>query len=144
MVLAWQAVLQVYRAVLDRDDVTPGMIVCIQSFGELAHWHPHIHALVSDGQDSPGSSLAFPTPSQYLPGVPKGGFLSVAELIGSVLFHDPYGAELDHLNEMPLDVISGSNDAPPRNSKERRDKAELESQVARSLQWGGTVDIPID
>ncbi len=76
--------------------------------------------------------------------VPKSGFLSAAELIGSVLFHDPYGAELDHLNEMPLDVISGSNDAPPRNSKERRDKAELESQVARSLQWGGTVDIPID
>ena len=49
MVLAWQAVLQVYRAVLDRDDVTAGMIVCIHTFGELAHWHPHIHALVSDG-----------------------------------------------------------------------------------------------
>jgi len=48
-VLAWQAVLQVYRAVLDRDDVTAGMIVCIHTFGELAHWHPHIHALVSDG-----------------------------------------------------------------------------------------------
>ena len=47
--LAWQAVLQVYRAVLDRDDVTAGMIVCIHTFGELAHWHPHIHALVSDG-----------------------------------------------------------------------------------------------
>ena len=25
------------------------MIVCIHTFGELAHWHPHIHALVSDG-----------------------------------------------------------------------------------------------
>ena len=32
-VLAWQAVLQVYRAVLDRDDVTAGMIVCIHTFG---------------------------------------------------------------------------------------------------------------
>ena len=71
MVLAWQAVLQVYRAVLDRDDVTPGMIVCIQSFGELAHWHPHIHALVPDCQDSPGSCLAFQTLSQYLPKSPE-------------------------------------------------------------------------
>jgi len=78
MVLAWQAVLQVYRAVLDRDDVTPGMIVCIQSFGELAHWHPHIHAPVPDGQDSPGSSLAFQTLSQYPPGIPKSGFLSAS------------------------------------------------------------------
>ena len=67
-----------------------------------------------------------------------------AELIGSVLFHDPYLAELDHLNEMLLDVVLGSNDAPPRNSKERRDKAELESQVAQIAAIGGTVDIPID
>ncbi len=108
-----------------------------QVFGELAHWHPHIHAPVPDGQDSPGSSLAFQTLSQYLPEVLKSGFLSAAELIGSVLFHDPYGAEFDHLNEMLLDVISGSNDAPPRNSKERRDKAELEIQVAQISAMGG-------
>ena len=67
-----------------------------------------------------------------------------AELIGSILFHDPYGAELDRLNEMLLDVVLGSNNAPPRNSKERRDKAELESQVAQISAMGGTVDIPID
>ena len=67
-----------------------------------------------------------------------------AELIGSVLFHDPYLAELDHLNEMLLDVVLGSNNAPPRNSKERRDKDELESQVAQIAAMGGTVDIPID
>ena len=42
-----------------------------QVFGELAHWHPHIHALVPDGQDSPGSSLAFQTLSQYLPKSPE-------------------------------------------------------------------------
>ena len=60
-VLAWQAVLQVYRAVLDRDDVTPGMIVCIHTFGELAHWHPHIHALVSDGAfDRDGTFVRVP------------------------------------------------------------------------------------
>ena len=47
--LAWQTVLEVYRAVLDRDDVVPGMIAAIHTFGERVHWHPHIHALVTDG-----------------------------------------------------------------------------------------------
>ena len=51
--LAWQTVLEVYRAVLDRHDVTPGMIATIHSFGELVHWHPHIHAMVTDGAFTP-------------------------------------------------------------------------------------------
>lgn len=66
------------------------------------------------------------------------------ELIANVLFHDPYGAELDHLNQMLLDLLSGSNDVPPRNSKEMRDRAELEKEVAEISTKGGTVDIPID
>ncbi len=41
--------LEVYRAVLDRRDVTPGMIAAIHTFGELLHFHPHLHALVTDG-----------------------------------------------------------------------------------------------
>ena len=47
--LAWQTVLEVYRVVLDRRDVTPGMIGAIHTFGELVHFHPHLHALVTDG-----------------------------------------------------------------------------------------------
>ncbi len=47
--LAWQTVLEVYRADLDRQDVVPGMIAAIHSSGQLLHWHPHIHALVTDG-----------------------------------------------------------------------------------------------
>jgi len=27
----------------------PGAIVCVQSFGALVHWHPHLHVLVTDG-----------------------------------------------------------------------------------------------
>jgi len=27
----------------------PGIIVAIQSFGDYARWHPHLHALVADG-----------------------------------------------------------------------------------------------
>ena len=27
----------------------PGMVGAIQKFGQLIHWHPHIHALVTEG-----------------------------------------------------------------------------------------------
>ena len=27
----------------------PGVVVAIQSFGDYARWHPHLHALVADG-----------------------------------------------------------------------------------------------
>jgi len=47
--LAWETVREVYRATLGRDDLLPGALAGIQTFGELIHWHPHIHALVSDG-----------------------------------------------------------------------------------------------
>ena len=34
-------------------DVTPGMVAAAQSFGELVHWHPHVHAIVTDGAFTP-------------------------------------------------------------------------------------------
>ena len=38
------------RAIFDRDDVTPGLVVSIQTFGSYAaNFHPHVHALVTDG-----------------------------------------------------------------------------------------------
>ena len=59
--VAWQTVLDVYRAVLDRRDVTPGMIGAIHTFGELLHFHPHLHALVTDGVFArDGSFIALP------------------------------------------------------------------------------------
>jgi len=66
------------------------------------------------------------------------------ELLASVLFHDPYGPELERLSDLLLDVLSGSNDVSPGNSKEMRDRAELEKEVAEIRTKGGTVDIPID
>ena len=42
--LAWVTVLEVCRAVLDRDDAVPGMVAGIQTHGQLSQWHPHIHA----------------------------------------------------------------------------------------------------
>ena len=46
---AWETIVEVYRAVLDRDDVIPGMAGGIQTHGELVHYHPHVHGIVSDG-----------------------------------------------------------------------------------------------
>jgi hypothetical protein len=55
--LAWKTVLEVYRATLGRDDLLPGALAGIQTFGELIHWHPHIHALVSDGAFAPDGTF---------------------------------------------------------------------------------------
>jgi hypothetical protein len=37
------------RAALGEPDVVPGVISLTQSFGSLAHWHPHLHLVVTDG-----------------------------------------------------------------------------------------------
>ena len=78
------------------------------------------------------------TESKYEPALHGPG-----ELLGSVFFSDPHSSDLDHLSEVLLDILSGSNDVPPRNSKEMRDRAELEREVAEISTKGGTVDIPI-
>ena len=36
-------------AALGEADAVPGVISLAQSFGSLAHWHPHLHLLVTDG-----------------------------------------------------------------------------------------------
>jgi hypothetical protein len=59
--LTWRSAREVSRAVLDRPDARPGMIVAIHTFGELVHWHPHLHALVTDGAFTPdGTFIALP------------------------------------------------------------------------------------
>ena len=37
------------RAALGEPDAVPGVISLAQSFGSLAHWHPHLHLVVTDG-----------------------------------------------------------------------------------------------
>ncbi len=46
---AWTCLRDEIRLRLGRDDVEPGMIAAIQTHGELLHWHPHIHTLVTCG-----------------------------------------------------------------------------------------------
>jgi len=58
---AWETVRDVHRAVLGREDVVPGAVAGIQTFGQLIHWHPHIHALVTEGAFTPaGTFLPLP------------------------------------------------------------------------------------
>jgi len=47
---ARDAIVPSVRAILDRHDATPGLVVSIQTFGSYAaNFHPHVHALVTDG-----------------------------------------------------------------------------------------------
>ena len=58
---AARTVTTVYRAVSGRPDALPGVVGAIQTFGQLVHFHPHIHALVSEGVFLPdGSFLPVP------------------------------------------------------------------------------------
>lgn len=46
---AAHTVITVYRTASGRPDGVPGMVGAIQTFGQLIHAHPHIHALVTEG-----------------------------------------------------------------------------------------------
>ncbi|MCE9553201.1 MAG: transposase [Planctomycetes bacterium] len=56
--LAWETITEVYGSLLGLD-VRPGGIIAIQTFGTLIHFHPHLHALVTDG--------AFASDGRFLP-----------------------------------------------------------------------------
>ena len=58
---AWETVVEVFRSVLGRDDVLPGAIVGIQTFGDLIHFHPHLHVIATDGAYLPdGTFICLP------------------------------------------------------------------------------------
>lgn len=56
--LSWQVIRQVTQSISGEPDAVPGMVAGIQTFGQLIHFHPHIHALVSEGG-------VCPTPASY-------------------------------------------------------------------------------
>ncbi len=47
--VAYRTLRDYLHAALGEREAAPGAIVCIQSFGALVHWHPHLHVLVTDG-----------------------------------------------------------------------------------------------
>ena len=54
---AKDAVNKSFQAVLGRKDALPGMVVSIQTFGSFANFHPHLHALITDGALLPGGAF---------------------------------------------------------------------------------------
>jgi hypothetical protein len=58
---AWTCLKAEAQRLLNRDDIVPGMIAAIQTHGELLHWHPHIHVLITCGAYTPeGDFLELP------------------------------------------------------------------------------------
>lgn len=57
---AWETVLEVYQAAAGLAGV-PGMMAGLQTFGGLIHWHPHVHALATEGVfDARGQFIPLP------------------------------------------------------------------------------------
>ena len=50
------------QAALGEGDAAPGAIVCVQTFGSIAHWHPHLHVLITDGAFTRGGRF-LPAPA---------------------------------------------------------------------------------
>ena len=46
---AYETVKDVFRLEIDGDSGVLGMVATIQTFGDLIHWHPHIHTIVAEG-----------------------------------------------------------------------------------------------
>ena len=50
---AWTCLKAEAQRLLGREGIVPGMIAAIQTHGELLHWHPHIHVLITCGAFTP-------------------------------------------------------------------------------------------
>ena len=51
------------QATLGEREAVPGLIVCVQRFGSVAHLHPHLHVRMSDGAfRRDGTFVPLPTP----------------------------------------------------------------------------------
>jgi len=46
---AYETICDVFRLEIDSGDGVPAMIGAVQTFGDLVHFHPHIHAIVPEG-----------------------------------------------------------------------------------------------
>ena len=61
---AYETVLRRLRAAALRRDGVPGMVSSIQTFGSYANFHPHVHAIVTEGLLlADGSFVAVPWPA---------------------------------------------------------------------------------
>ena len=45
----YDTICDVFKLEIDGDCGVPAMIGAVQTFGDLVHWHPHIHTIVAEG-----------------------------------------------------------------------------------------------
>ena len=45
----WETIMEVFQETLGRDDVVPGLVMDIQTYGRWGNWNPHLHSLCTDG-----------------------------------------------------------------------------------------------
>jgi len=58
---AYETVCDTFTQELDGRSGVPAMVGAVQTFGDLVHWHPHIHGIVPEGVfDDDGEFLAVP------------------------------------------------------------------------------------
>ena len=58
---------ELYQLVLKRGDVYPGVVMSIQTFGDLVNFHPHLHAIATEGCfDGNGDFLSVPRIPSYV------------------------------------------------------------------------------
>jgi hypothetical protein len=46
---AYQSLKEFFRTTVNKEDAVPGVVISIQTFGDLVNFHPHLHCLVTDG-----------------------------------------------------------------------------------------------
>jgi hypothetical protein len=67
---AYAAILKTFQALFERTHVRPGCVVSLQTFGGFGcNFHPHYHAIVTDGVFTPGGEF-LPLRSRFRPGKP--------------------------------------------------------------------------
>jgi hypothetical protein len=137
------------QAALGERDAVPGVIACVQTFGSLAHLHPHLHVLMSDGgfrRDGMFVPLPSPDPAvleeawrrAMLAEFVRQGWLEEDEAAGMLGWpHSGFGAYLGPRiegREGVLRVARYSARAPVAESRLRydADRAEVELVADRN------------
>lgn len=46
---AAKSLTKFFKTILGKKQGIPGIVIVIQTFGDYANWHPHLHAMVADG-----------------------------------------------------------------------------------------------
>jgi len=65
---AYKSILKSFQLLLHRNDVRPGLVSSIQTFGSFAaNWNPHIHCLTTEGVfTTQGEFVPLPIPAPYI------------------------------------------------------------------------------